>query len=132
MRESAGGDDVVSAAGKVTESMVEATERRGMQRKAVASDRGGEAVEVLCGEAGGPVGVGAVGGVLPGVEVQAVEGADRGEEQRGSEEFEAEVGAAGDGGDEDGGREEDAYGELFREAALVGEAGVDEEEPCDE
>ena len=70
------------------------------------------------GEAGDGVGamVGVGVGVLPGVDEEAVEAAESGEEKCGGEQGEAEVGAAGDGGDEGGGGEEEADGDLFGEA----------------
>ena len=74
---------------------------------------------------GAVVGVGA--GVLPGVDEEAVEAAEGGEEECGGEQGEAQVGTAGDGGDEGGGGEEEADGDLLGES--VGAAcGVDEDE----
>jgi len=84
--------------------------------------------------------------VLPGVEAEAVESADAGEEEGGGKKGWADpIGepaedvdgggcgrGARDGGDEDSGGEEDAYGEFFRKAASVaagGRMGVDEEHP---
>jgi len=51
--------------------------------------------------------------MLPGVEIEAVEGADGSEEQSGGCERQAEVRGSRDGGDEDGGGEEEADGEFF-------------------
>jgi len=70
--------------------------------------------------------------VLPCIEVEAVEGADAGEESGGGQQGGAEPGGAGDGRDEDGGGEEEADGEFFGEALgeVVGQrADVDEEHP---
>jgi len=78
------------------------------------------------GEARGGVGAGGdVGsGVLPGVDEEAVEAAEGGEEERCGEKREAKVGAAGYGGDEGRGGEEDADGDLFGQA--VGGSSGDE------
>ena len=74
-------------------------------------------------------------GVLPGVEIEAVERAGGGEKKGDGQKVEPELRQARDGGDEDGGREEDADGELFGETvcAVAGQrARVDDEEPCAE
>ena len=84
--------------------------------------------------------------MLPGIEAEAVESAEAGEEEGrwkqggadpiGEPAEDVDGGrcgrGAGDGGDEDSGGEEDAYGEFFRKAASVaagGRMGVDEEHP---
>src|SRR5215469_6538294 len=80
----------------------------------------------------GPVCVGALAGMLPRVEEEAVERAGGGEEDGDGQEVEAELRQARDGRDEDGGRKEDADGELFGETmgAVAGErARMDDEEP---
>ncbi len=93
---------------------------------------GGDGCEATRGPAGGPMGVKARCGVLPCVEVEAVEGADAGEESGGGKELRTQGGEARDGGDEDGGGEEDADGEFFGETACLAGgdgAGVDEKHP---
>ncbi len=69
--------------------------------------------------------------VLPGVDEEAVEAAESGEEECGGKQGEAEVGAAGDGGDEGGGGEEEADGDLFWKA-VGASSGVDEDEVADD
>src|ERR1700679_4171849 len=76
-----------------------------------------------------------VGGrVFPCVDEEAVEAAECGEEESCRKQGKAQVGSAGHCGDEDGGGEEDADGELFREAmggflyGSGGRSGVDEDE----
>jgi hypothetical protein len=87
---------------------------------AQGEDREGDGKNVGCGPAGGPVGVGAVVWVLPGVQEEAVEGADGGEEEEGRDEGGAKLWGSGEGGDEDGGGEEQTDGELFGKAVGVG------------
>jgi hypothetical protein len=91
----------------------------------VRQRREGWGTRVRCLE-GGRVGcrVGGVGlRVLPGVDEEAVEAAEEGEEQGRGQEESTEGGVARDGGDEDGGGEEDADGELFGETAAEGWGG---------
>ena len=57
-----------------------------------------------------------LGGVLPGVDEEAVEAAECGEEKGGRKQGRAEDGLAGDCRDEGGGGETDAYGEFLRVA----------------
>src|ERR1700677_4415032 len=73
--------------------------------------------------------------VFPSVDEEAVEAAECGEEESCRKQGKAQVGSAGHCGDEDGGGEEDADGELFREAmggflysGSGGRSGVDEDE----
>ena len=54
--------------------------------------------------------------MFPGVDEEAVEAAEDGEEDGGREQIEAQIGTAGDGGDEGGGGEEEADGDFFGEA----------------
>ena len=69
--------------------------------------------------------------MFPGVDEEAVEAAEYGEEDGGGQECRKLGGIAGDGGDEDGGGKEEANGDLLWQAVrLVG--GVDDEEPRDE
>ncbi len=76
--------------------------------------------------------------VLPGVDEEAVEAAEGGEEKCGGKEGWAEVRVAGYCGDEDGGGEADAYGDLFGEAwggfgfGGVVEWDVDEDEVAED
>jgi hypothetical protein len=60
--------------------------------------------------------VGGEMGVFPGIDEEAVEAAERSEEQGEGEQRRAEVGTAGDGGDESCGGEEEADGNLFGKA----------------
>jgi hypothetical protein len=78
--------------------------------------------------------VGAVVFVFPGVDEEAVEAAESGEEDGGEQEQGSEVGTACDGGDEGGGGEEEADGDLLGESVgnlVLGRGAacrVDEEE----
>jgi hypothetical protein len=54
--------------------------------------------------------------VLPGVDEEAVEAAEAGEEKSRRQKGEAKIGAASYGGDEGRGGEEDADGDLLGEA----------------
>lgn len=102
---------------------------RAMGEDSTKGGEEGKASEVAGGEACCPVGAGAIGGVFPGVEEEAVQGADRSEEQSRKDESGAKVGAAGHGGDEDGSGKEDADGELFGQARRSGKTSVDEKKP---
>ncbi len=68
------------------------------------------------GDLGGELRSGVGCGVFPGVDEEAVEAAEGGEEDGRREQVEAEIGQAGYGGDEGSGGEEDAYGDLFGQA----------------
>jgi len=99
------------------------------ERGAGEDEKEVEGFEVTKGEGGDGVGAGVVVVVfvLPCVDAEAVEAAERGEEKRGGKKGGTEIGAAGDGGDEGGGGEADANGDLFRQAVrAVG--CVDEDE----
>jgi hypothetical protein len=65
--------------------------------------------------------------VLPGVDEEAVEAAESCEENRKREQRDAEVGTTGDGGNESGRGEEEADGDLLREAVSAA-GGVNEDE----
>src|SRR5215831_18118423 len=87
------------------------------------------------GPARGPVGLCAMARVLPGVKIEAVEGAGSGEQKRDGQEIEAQLWKARDGGDEDRGGEEDADGEFLGQAVCAvarQRTRVDDEEPCAE
>ncbi len=75
-----------------------------------------QAAERAQGEAGRRVSVGSGAGMLPGIDEEAVQAAEKREEQRCGEQDGAQSGFAGDGGDEGGGGEEDADGELLGNA----------------
>jgi hypothetical protein len=66
--------------------------------------------------------------VFPGVDVEAVEAAEGGEEKRGREKRQAEIGTAGDCGDEGGGGEAKADGDLFGETMGGAVKCVDDDE----
>ena len=74
--------------------------------------------------------------VFPGVDEEAVEAAEGGEEEGWGEECGAKAGLAGDGGDEGGGGEADAYGELFwepmRALSCVDEDEVSEDQAAED
>lgn len=97
----------------------------------------GEVVE--CDTRGGVGWVeGVGGGVLPGVDEEAVEAAERGEEECGREQGEAKLRLAGYGGDEGCGGEEDADGNLLGHAVgelllgLGAACNVDEDEVAED
>jgi hypothetical protein len=69
--------------------------------------------------------------VFPGVDEEAVEAAECGEEEGGGKEGKSKVGTAGDGGDEGGGGEEEADGDLLGESKCAS-CDVDEEELADD
>ena len=69
--------------------------------------------------------------VFPGVDEEAIEAAERGEEDGGGEQREAQAGRAGDGWNEYGGGKEQADSDFFGQA--VGAArGVEDKEPGSE
>jgi hypothetical protein len=71
--------------------------------------------------------VGAVIFVLPGVDEKAVEATEGGEEKRGREKRQTEIGTTGDGGDEGSGGEAEAYGDFLGKS-MGASGGVDENE----
>lgn len=113
----------------IEEEEKQSAETDGERRDAVLAEGSGEAGE---GEEGGEVGEREAGarGVFPGVDQEAVEGAERGEEEGRREERADEVGVLGERGD--GGRrgEAEADDELFRkrDVQTVRDACVEDEE----